>query len=53
MIGYGALLNSDMMDNFNSAWNSFSNALEGVPFYWYVAALVGMFVFFKLLTTKR
>ena len=52
MIGYGALINSDLMDQLNNTLNSMVNTLKEVPFYWYIAVLIGMFVFFKLLTKK-
>jgi len=52
MVGYGALINSDMMDQLNNAFNSLANSLKEVPFYWYLVALFGMFVFFKLLVKR-
>jgi len=52
MVGYGALINSDLMNQLNNAMNSLANTLREVPFYWYIAALAGMFIFFKLLIKK-
>ena len=53
MVGYGALINSDLMNQLNNALNSMVNTLKEVPFYWYIAALIGMFVLFKLLITTK
>jgi len=52
MVGYGALINSDMMNQLNNALNSLVNTLKEVPFYWYIAGLAVMFIFFKLLIKK-
>ena len=52
MVGYGALINSDLMNQLNNGLNSLVNTLKEVPFYWYIAALIGMFVLFKLLIKK-
>ena len=52
MVGYGALINSDFMNQLNNALNSVVSTLKEVPFYWYIAALALMFVFFKLLIKK-
>jgi hypothetical protein len=52
MVGYGALINSDLMNQLNNALNSMVNTLKEVPFYWYIAALIGIFVLFKLLIKK-
>jgi len=52
MVGYGALINSDMMNQLNNALNSLVNTLKEVPFYWYIAALAVMFIFFKLLIKR-
>lgn len=52
MVGYGALINSDMINQLNNALNSLASTLREVPFYWYIAALAGMFIFFKLLIKK-
>ena len=52
MVGYGALINSDLMNQLSNALSSLANTLRDVPFYWYIAALAGMFIFFKLLIKK-
>ena len=52
MVGYGALINSDLMNQLNNALNNVVSTLKEVPFYWYIAALALMFVFFKLLIKK-
>lgn len=52
MVGYGALINSDMMSQLNNAVSGLLNTLKEVPFYWYIVAVVGMFIFFKLLIKK-
>ena len=52
MVGYGALINSDLMNQLNNALNNVVSTLKEVPFYWYIAALSLMFVVFKLVMTK-
>lgn len=52
MVGYGALLNSDWVYELRNAVNSLLNTLKEVPFYWYIAVLLVMIVFFKLLIKK-
>lgn len=52
MVGYGALINSELMNDLNNALSGVISTLKGIPFYWYIAALVGMFVLFKLLVKK-
>jgi hypothetical protein len=52
MVGYGTLINSDWAYELSNALNSLVNTLKEVPFYWYIGALVVMFVFFKLLIKK-
>ncbi len=52
MVGYGALINSDLMNQLHNALNNLVSTLKEVPFYWYIAALAVIFVFFKLLVKK-
>jgi hypothetical protein len=52
MVGYAALIDSDFMNQLNNALSRLANTLSEVPFYWYIAALTVMFLFFKLLIKK-
>ena len=47
MVGYGALIDSDFMNQLNNALSRLANTLSEVPFYWYIAALTVMFLFFQ------
>lgn len=52
MVGYGALLNGELMNDLSNALDGFVNTLKGIPIYWYIVALIVMFVFFKLLVKR-
>jgi len=52
MFGYGALLNNSLGEQLRAAWYDFSLLVRDVPFYWYIATLVALLLFVKLLIKK-
>lgn len=52
MFGYGALLDNSMGEHLRSALYDFTNLLKGIPFYWYVIALIVLALLAKLLVKK-
>jgi len=50
MFGYGALLDSDLVNKFGTAWDSFIHAIIEAPVYWYIAAVIGLYACYRMLT---